>query len=103
VLGISYNKAIFFFFWRFSVLVLHRSARRSPVMSFVEPSRWWSGVCGRSGETFFNKWCFSSAAGSCCYCSPLRPAMVAWRGAGCRRCSATMEEIGEYQSSRIHV
>jgi hypothetical protein len=26
------------------------------VKSFVDPSWWWSGVCGRSGETFFNKW-----------------------------------------------
>jgi hypothetical protein len=55
VLGISWNKAIFFFLWRFSVLVLHRSTRRSPVMSFIELSRWCSGVYGKAGETFFNK------------------------------------------------
>jgi len=54
-LGISFNKAVLPCLWRFLVLVRLRSTRRSPEKSFVKPSRWWLGVIGGSGETFFNK------------------------------------------------
>jgi hypothetical protein len=60
-LGISYNKALFSFLWRFPELVLHHGARRSPVMSSVRPSRWWLGGDGGSDKTFFNKWYVSKA------------------------------------------
>jgi hypothetical protein len=55
VLNISYSKVGLFFFWRLSDLVLLCGARRLPTVSFVKPSRWWSGESGITGETFFNK------------------------------------------------
>jgi hypothetical protein len=43
-------------------------------------------------------WLFSGATSACC-CYPLCPAMVARKGAGCRRCPAALEEIGECKRS----
>jgi hypothetical protein len=51
------------YLWRLRDSVLHRSDERSSVKSFIRLSTWWLGICGRSGEAFFNKqylallWC----------------------------------------------
>jgi hypothetical protein len=54
-LSISFNKAGLFFLWRFSTMVLFCGTRRSPAVFLVMPSRWWSGGCSMTGETYLNK------------------------------------------------
>jgi hypothetical protein len=53
-IGIS-SKVVFPVLWRLRDSMLHHSDGRSSVKSFIRLSRWWLGICGGSGEAFFNK------------------------------------------------